>query len=320
MTTIEQPETRTESSALSFVWLEITGRCQLECAHCYAGSGPNGGHGSMETADWVRVIDQAAAAGVRRVQFIGGEPTLHPELPLLVRHAVLRGLAVEVFSNLVHVRPEHWAVFELPGVRLATSWYSDDPEQHAAIVGRPTHARTLANVVEARRRGIALRAGVIDLGGGQRTGQAREQLVELGVPRVGSDRVRGLGRGEQLAGLADAFAGACAPDAEEPGGVVERACPPPAPRGRAGELCGRCGDGSAAVLPDGSVTPCVMARWAAAGSVHRSTLADATATMPEVRGELLAAGMPDRAGRGCKPDDDCSPDEDCYPKNCDPWM
>jgi MoaA/NifB/PqqE/SkfB family radical SAM enzyme len=25
---------------LSFVWLEITGKCQLECAHCYADSGP----------------------------------------------------------------------------------------------------------------------------------------------------------------------------------------------------------------------------------------------------------------------------------------
>ena len=29
--------------SVSFVWLEITGRCQLECVHCYADFGPRGG-------------------------------------------------------------------------------------------------------------------------------------------------------------------------------------------------------------------------------------------------------------------------------------
>ncbi|MBO0880190.1 MAG: radical SAM protein [Mycobacterium sp.] len=64
----------------SFLWLEITGRCQLACVHCYADSGPAGTHGSMRRADWLRVMDQAARMGVRMVQFIGGEPTLHPRI------------------------------------------------------------------------------------------------------------------------------------------------------------------------------------------------------------------------------------------------
>jgi len=29
-----------DSNATKFVWLELTGRCQLECAHCYAESSP----------------------------------------------------------------------------------------------------------------------------------------------------------------------------------------------------------------------------------------------------------------------------------------
>ena len=73
---------------LRFVWLEITGSCQLACVHCYAESGPTGTHGTMTGGDWRRVIDQAAALGVRLVQFIGGEPTMHPELPRLVDHAL----------------------------------------------------------------------------------------------------------------------------------------------------------------------------------------------------------------------------------------
>jgi MoaA/NifB/PqqE/SkfB family radical SAM enzyme len=63
---------------LSFVWLKVTGKCQLRCTHCYAESGPSGTHGKMGTANWLRVIDQTVGLGVKTVQFIGGEPTLHP--------------------------------------------------------------------------------------------------------------------------------------------------------------------------------------------------------------------------------------------------
>jgi sulfatase maturation enzyme AslB (radical SAM superfamily) len=63
----------------SFLELEITGFCQPKCRHCYAGSSPEGDHGTMTADDWERVIDNAQALSVDTVQFIGGEPTLHPE-------------------------------------------------------------------------------------------------------------------------------------------------------------------------------------------------------------------------------------------------
>ncbi|MCO6007158.1 radical SAM protein [Actinoallomurus purpureus] len=106
------------------MWLEITGQCQLQCTHCYAESGPDGTHGTMTTPDWRRVLEEAARIGVQLVQFIGGEPTLHPALPELVGHGLARGLEIEIFTNLVHVSPELWKTFTRPGVRLATSWYA----------------------------------------------------------------------------------------------------------------------------------------------------------------------------------------------------
>ena len=48
------------SSALRFLWLEITGKCQLACEHCYAESGPKGTNGVMTVEDWQRVIDEAS--------------------------------------------------------------------------------------------------------------------------------------------------------------------------------------------------------------------------------------------------------------------
>lgn len=127
---------------VSFMWLEVTGRCQLQCAHCYADSGPYGMHEVMTAADWRRVIDQAAGIGVSMVQFIGGEPTLYPELPELVDHTLAVGVQVEVFSNLVHVTPALGDTFDRPGVRLACSYYSDDPAQHVAVTAES--ARTFA--------------------------------------------------------------------------------------------------------------------------------------------------------------------------------
>lgn len=184
-------------TGLSFVWLEITGRCQLQCAHCYAESGPRGTDGAMSMEDWSGVIDQAAGLGTKMVQFIGGEPTLHRGLPDLVGHALDRGLHVEVFSNLVHVPPQLWDVFAQPGVQLATSYYADDADQHELITkGRGSYARTKANIAEALHRSIPLRVGVIDVRDGQRVDQARAELAGLGVTgEVRVDHLRQVGRG-----------------------------------------------------------------------------------------------------------------------------
>src|SRR5580658_3777795 len=110
--------TTTTLAPVTFLELEITGRCQLACVHCYAGSSPDGSTGTMTVPDWEQVINDAQSVGVKAVQFIGGEPTLHPELPRLIRYALGMGLRADVYTNLVHVQPELWRLFELPGVSL----------------------------------------------------------------------------------------------------------------------------------------------------------------------------------------------------------
>ncbi|KPI17951.1 Radical SAM domain protein [Actinobacteria bacterium OK074] len=273
---------------LNFAWLEITGKCQLRCEHCYAESGPQGTHGSMSPSDWHRVIDQLASYGVTMVQFIGGEPMLHPDLPVLVERALDQGLRVEIFSNLVHVPATLWPLLERAGVSLATSYYSDDPAEHSAITGRPSHARTKANVAEAVRRDIPVRAGVIDLRKGQRVAAAQRELVTLGVQEIGVDRLRQVGRGVRES----------RPDTSQ--------------------LCGRCTSGVIAISPDGAVWPCVFSRWLPVGNVMDAALADILASpqAQQVRSELeadFAAREPGTAGKGKK--DPCDPQ--CGP-SCGP--
>ena len=284
---------------IRFMWLEITGRCQLRCIHCYADSGPEGGHGTMTAADWERVIDQAAGAGVQVVQFIGGEPTLHPALARLIGHALAGGLGVEVFTNLVHVTPALWATFAQPGVSLATSWYSDDAAEHAAVTGRPSHARTRDGIAEAVRRSIPLRVGIVGVLDRQRTQQARAALTALGVTDIGYDDLRQVGRGMRSATLSP------------------------------GQLCGHCADGNLAVAPDGTVWPCVFARWLPVGNLHDESLRDVltgprlAAVTAQLRAAFIPIEMPcvprmcdPQCGPSCSPAcrPQCNPQGPCRPR------
>jgi MoaA/NifB/PqqE/SkfB family radical SAM enzyme len=279
--------TATLQRPMRSIWVELTGKCQLECIHCYAGSSPEGTHGDMTAEDWEKVLDDARALGTGFVCFIGGEPTLNPDLPRLVRHALAIGMEAEVFSNLVAVSAATWELLKTPGVRLATSWYSDDREQHKAITERDTWRQTKANISKAVMLGIPLRAGVIDgLVPGQRYAEGIEMLKAMGVTDIGGDHLREFGRGTT--------------------------CDPT-------QGCGNCGAGRAAILPDGSVTPCPLTRWMKAGNVHDAPLGD---HIEEVRSQ--ASVIPNWRGRAeqdQKLPDRCWPERElCWPstKPCYP--
>jgi len=197
----------------------------------------------MTREEWISTLDRAAAYGVRNIQFIGGEPTLHPDFPDLVDHALNIGLQVEVFSNLVHVSNECWEIFQRKGLSLATSYYSDQAHDHDAVTRRRSHRRTRANIETALRLDIPVRVGVIATDDRQNTDAAQRDLAALGVTEIRMDHVRPFGRGAEDR----------APDAAN--------------------LCGRCGDGRAAISPSGEVSPCVFSDWMSVGNVRTTSLA-----------------------------------------------
>ena len=273
---------------LRFAWLEITGKCQLSCTHCYAESGPRGDEGVLGTRDWFRIIDDVAELGAHSIQFIGGEPTLHPDLPEFVGRALTAGLGVEVFSNLVHIGPRLWDTFSRPGVRLATSYYSDEASQHEAITRRRgSHARTRANIAEALSRDIPLRAGVIDVStsdriGRQRTHAAQADLSSLGVADVGVDRLRRIGRGANASPAPDQ-------PGSEPG---------------LDQLCGRCGHGAVAISSSGDVWPCVFARRIQLGNILDTDLATILSAAQPISPVTAGPSCWPQGGGSCAPNDD----------------
>lgn len=300
---------------LDFIWLEITGRCNLECVHCYADSGPARPLSEgMELEDWMGALDEAAGLGCRRVQFIGGEPTLHPGLPRLIEHARAAGYEeVCVYTNGTHFTEAVKAAFVAHGVSLAVSVYGSSGEVHDPITQRrgsfeKTH-RAIRWAVEA---GLAVRAGVVEMAvNAHDMPGTRRMLEEAGVHAVNVDRLRGLGRGS----------------GERPG------------QPKLKELCGRCGSGKVCVSSSGEIYPCVFARFAPLGHVREGGLAAAFAGAPlrRFREALIEShgGGPagqraplDRLRVACNPETpagDCNPEKpagDCNPEkpagDCNP--
>jgi MoaA/NifB/PqqE/SkfB family radical SAM enzyme len=229
-----------------FAWLDITQKCQIACLHCYRDASPKGDHGTMTTSDWKRVITELSDLGVEMVQFIGGEPTLHPDLPVLIDFALFTDLRVEVFSNLVSVSDKLWEKFQLPGVSLATSYYTADRLEHKKITGGyDTWRQTTANIARARELGIDVRVGVVQVLPNQRIAGAIINLQTLGVPQVGKpDILREVGRGSA--------------NSDRPLDTSQ--------------LCGGCTSNVLAIKPDGTVSPCVFSAQLVGGNVLRESL------------------------------------------------
>jgi hypothetical protein len=293
-----------------FVWLGITDKCRLSCSRCRASAEPEGADGTTALADWIGVIDRAAARGARMVQFIGGEPMLHPDLPALIRHSLARKVEVEVYSDLVHIPPAVWDCLTAPGVRVATDFHSDGPVGQGCVTGCDTSARKSANIRRLMAARVRLRVGDVDPRHGRCIGQAVALLSGLGVTDIARVRMRLVGRP-----------------------TADQTCDP-------SERCARCGDGVTDVqpdtggahhpLPDGSIAAHPLSRWlsvrdllgqpssAATGRVGEPVLPAAWARTESRRPPCEPRRTPERARDvtglgGCRPSANHDPHEDRKP-------
>ena len=271
---------------LRFLWLEVTRKCNLTCNHCYEDSSPRLPLlGSLKTQDWIDILQQASELGVQMVQFIGGEPTLHPDLGLMIKTAAQLGMEIEVYTNGTAISDDLWSVFTEHEVRLAFSYYSVIPQEHDAMTTRPgSHKKTRAAIVKALALELNVRVGVVIMPETERSLDATvSEMKELGVPDIGVDRARGVGRGIVS---------------------IETA------RNPFGELCGQCGTGKLAIDNSGNIHPCVFSKFAKLGKVSDDLESVA-------RGEKLMEFLK-KLRKQQEDTRGCCPDPSCPPTNCDP--
>ena len=112
---------------------------------------------SLPLDDWFRVLDKLAAIGIPHIILTGGEPTLHPDLPAIIRHADGLGLIVGMNTNgrLLSHAPTMAALAEagLNHVQITLETFRADV--HDAMVGAPgAFAQTVRGIENALASGV----------------------------------------------------------------------------------------------------------------------------------------------------------------------
>lgn len=102
------------------VWLELTRRCNLACAHCYIDGGL-ARDGEMSTAELKAVVDDLADMGVWAIAITGGEPTLHPGFVEIVNHARARNLLVGIATHGLFLNEKLLGAIPTDGVIISVS-------------------------------------------------------------------------------------------------------------------------------------------------------------------------------------------------------
>jgi pyrroloquinoline quinone biosynthesis protein E len=137
---------------------ELTHRCPLQCPYCANPLELERASAELDSATWLRVLEQAAALGILQVHFSGGEPTARKDLVLLVRRAA----ELELYSNLITsgVLLDSALVSELVRAGLdhvQLSFQHTDPSEADRLGGlRGGHAGKLRAAALVRGAGLPL--------------------------------------------------------------------------------------------------------------------------------------------------------------------
>lgn len=135
--------------------LLVSDHCNHSCGHCYQ---VHGQKGELSLAELEGVLDELARAGVLFVSFSGGEATLRPDLPELLRAARARGFAIILQTNGYELSEELLDEIARVGVwRVRISVYSDVAAEHDRVTRVPgSFESTTATMKKLRERGVII--------------------------------------------------------------------------------------------------------------------------------------------------------------------
>ncbi len=242
------------------LFLELTGRCNERCVHCYADAAPTVTE-ALSREDVLRVIEEASQLGFRRIQLTGGDPLLCDFLPEAVAHARTHGIPhIEIYTNGLALTAELLAELAPHQPTFAFSVYSIDPDEHDRVTRTPgSHKRTFAAIDRVVASKLKLRAALIIVDQESDPQALIDLLRARGVRAVSWTRTFSVGRGADVAEASRART--LDIDTSVEGG--HRAAITTGERERQGKLC---------VTYTGDIVPCIFQRSAVIGNVRDGLL------------------------------------------------
>ena len=119
----------------SSVYWDITGECNLRCAHCYHLNGQIH-ENEMSTEETKRVLEEMLTFGVENVTFSGGEPLVRKDFLEIISHAGSLGFkSVSVATNGTLIDRGIAGQLKLENINVQVSIDGDIAEIHDSIRG-----------------------------------------------------------------------------------------------------------------------------------------------------------------------------------------
>lgn len=141
---------------------ELTHRCPLRCLYCSNPIELIRADGELSTADWSRVISQAADLGVLQIHFSGGEPLLRDDLEQLIILAFHNGLYTNLITSGIGLDAARAAAIARSGLNsVQLSVQAADPLLSNCIAGRNAFAAKQAAAQCVLAAGLPLSMNVV---------------------------------------------------------------------------------------------------------------------------------------------------------------
>lgn len=142
---------------------ELTHRCPLQCPYCSNPVELERASNELSTAEWKRVIDEAATIGILQIHFSGGEPTARRDLVELVAHARAAGLYVNLITAGVLLDADKLKALVAAGLdHVQLSFQDSEPAGGDRIGGyKGGHAKKLEVARLVREAGLPLTLNLV---------------------------------------------------------------------------------------------------------------------------------------------------------------
>jgi pyrroloquinoline quinone biosynthesis protein E len=166
---------------------ELTHRCPLRCPYCANPLALHRASEELDTATWLRVLEEAAALGVLHLHFSGGEPTARRDLEALVSAASRLGLYTNLITSGVLLDADATDRLRHAGLDHVQISFQDVAPARADRIGgfAGGHARKLAAAHAAKAADLALTLNfVVHRQNVTHVPAMLDLAVELGAGRV----------------------------------------------------------------------------------------------------------------------------------------
>ena len=110
---------------LQEITIQITDRCNLACPKCNKTSFEDK---DMPTLEIIRILSESLKLGLKHVHLTGGEPTLHPYLPEIIKFCKDNKIRVDMSSNGYFTRDTYKLIAKAGISSINVSWdYIEQP-------------------------------------------------------------------------------------------------------------------------------------------------------------------------------------------------